>query len=453
MSRSLTTGNGFSAVIRFSFPLIVGAFIQQIYNITDSMIVGNMTGAQALAAIGSTGSSLYFLFALNSGLANGCSVVIAQSLGAGDAQKIRSSLASTVYYTLLCGAIISLLGYHYAQPLLRLLGTPDDILPLSSLYLRICTGAAMGQILYNNVAAVLHAFGDSKTPLCFLLFCTVVNVLLDILMVGLLSWGVAGAAVATVMSQLLSGILCLCYALRKYPQMRLKRKEMKPSYSSIGEIAGIGLPVAFQSTVLSVGDMIVMSTINGFGTAMVAAYAAASRIHQMCIIPFLQFAIAFCTFSAQNIGAGQGRRVRRTMAQCSVFVTCASVLLGLIIWFARLRLLGMFVPGDDPLFCEVMEIGGSFLSIVPPMYPFVALIWLTNYMLRGAGENRIPLLSCMIELVAKIYLPMWLGQRLGFAGVWYGFPLCWILGWIPSFLYYLFGDWAGHYTKRHPLQK
>lgn len=449
MTSELTAGNGFRTVLRFSFPLILGAFIQQIYSVTDSLIVGNIVGSEALAAVGATGSSLFFLFSLNSGLSNGCSVIIAQNLGADETEKVKESLVSTIYYTLICTMIISVIGSICVEPLMRLLQTPEDILPLSVKYLRICTVFSVGQILYNNMAAVLHAFGDSRTPLLFLILCTLLNVVLDFLFVAGFGGGVAGAAVATVLAQLISGLLCLCYAIRKYPVFRLQWKDMKPSWKNILEAAYVGIPMALQSCVLSVGDMIVTGIINSYGTAMVAAYSAASRIHQFCVIPFLQFAMAFCTFAAQNIGGGKVERIRKTMRQSSLFVVAAALTLGLSILVLRGTLLAFFVASNDPLYAQVMQIGGDFLRTVPLMYPFIALIWLYNYMLRGVGESRIPMVSCAIELASKIVMPLMLGKLLGYIGVWYGYPICWVLGWIPSVLYYAFGSWDGNYKKSH----
>ena len=449
MIHSLTTGKGFPTVLRFSLPLILGAFIHQIYSVTDSLIVGNVLGSQALGAVGTTGSCLFFMFSLNSGLSNGCSVVIAQSLGSDSEERVKVSLVSTIYYTLVCTVAISAVGCIGAKPLLRLLQTPEDILPMAAVYLRICAGAAFGQILYTNMSAVLHAFGDSRTPLVFLILCTLLNVALDFLFVAAFSMGVAGAAVATVLAQLISGVLCLAYAIGKYPVFRVRRQDMKPSFENIREIAGIGIPMAVQSSVLSVGDMIVTGIINSYGTAMVAAYAAASRIHQFCVIPFLQFAMAFCTFAAQNIGAGLAKRIRQTMRTASVFVIVTSLTLGLVMRIFRLALLGFFVSPEDALAAEVMQIGGDFLAIVPMFYPFLALIWLYNYMLRGVGESHIPMVSCAIELGAKIAMPLLLGKEYGHVGVWLGYPMCWILGWIPSLICYLQGGWQERYKKGH----
>lgn len=448
MKPDLLNGSGFRAVLRFSLPMILGAFIQQIYTVTDSLVVGNVVGSDALAAIGATGTCIFFLLSLNSGLANACSVVLAQAYGAGSKRDIAASLASTLYYTGLCALVLGVGGGFCVEPLLRLMQTPEDILPQAVLYLRIYICCSAGQIVYNNAAAVLQALGDSKTPLLFLIVCTVLNIALDFLFVLVLRAGVAGAAVATVLSQTISGVLCLVYAVQRYPFLRLRASDLRPDMRNIGRISRIGIPMGLQSSILAIGDMIVAAIINTFGTDTVAAYSAADRIHQFIILPFLYFATAFCTFAAQNIGAGQVERLKKTMRQSACFAAGVALAFGLLIRTLRTPLLMAFLSADDPRLAQVLQIGGDFLSIVPLMYPFLALIWLYNYMLRGVEEVRIPLISGGIELVSKIALPLLLGHRFGYIGVWYAFSICWVLGWIPAVLFYRSGKWVTRYGSK-----
>lgn len=206
--------------------------------------------------------------------------------------------------------------------------------------------------------------------------------------------------------------------------------------------------MGLQSSILAIGDMIVAAIINTFGTDTVAAYSAADRIHQFIILPFLYFATAFCTFAAQNIGAGQVERLKKTMRQSTCFAAGVALAFGLLIRTLRTPLLMAFLSADDPRLAQVLQIGGDFLSIVPLMYPFLALIWLYNYMLRGVEEVRIPLISGGIELVSKIALPLLLGHRFGYIGVWYAFSICWVLGWIPAVLFYRSGKWVTRYGSK-----
>lgn len=442
MTGSLTSGGEFRSIFRFSLPLIFGAVIQQLYSVTDSLIVGKVIGTDALAAVGATGSCIFFLLSLNSGLSSACSVIISQYYGAGTQRMVRVTFVSTLYYTLLCSLALSLLGTLCVDPLLRILLTPEDIFAQASLYLKTYMGGCLGLVLYNNIAAVIRALGDSRTPLLFLLLSSLLNIGLDILLVAMFPMGIAGAAIATVLAQTISGLLCLCYALHKFSVFRVHWRDFRPSLKNIGAIASLGIPMGLQSSVLAIGDMIVTGIINSYGTIVVTAYTAANRIHQFVVLPFLQFAIAFCTFTAQNIGAGQLQRIRRAVCRSALFVAATALAFGLIIAVFRVPLIKLFLPKDDSQLDIIVAAASDFLGYVPLLYPFIALIWLYNYMLRGAGAVAVPILSGAIELISKIVLPYFLGKVFGYVGVWYGYPLCWILGWIPSAIYYHSDRWT-----------
>lgn len=447
MTNSLVSGGEFRSVFRFSLPLIFGAFIQQLYSVTDSLIVGNVIGTDALAAVGSTGTCIFFLLSLNSGLSSACSVMISQYYGAGTEKMVRVSFVSTIYYTLACSLILSMASVSCVDPLLRILQTPNDIFDQASLYLRIYMGGCFGMVLYNNIAAVVRSLGDSRTPLLFLVLSSLLNIGLDFLFVAKYTMGVAGAAIATVLAQTISGVLCLIYALRKFSVFRIRWRDMRPSLQNIGAIASIGLPMGIQSSVLAVGDMIVTGIINTYDTVVVTAYTAAYRIHEFVILPFLYFAIAFCTFTAQNVGANQIPRIQRTMRKSALFVVVTALAFGLIVALFRVPLVELFLPENDSQTGEIIAVASDFLGYVPLLYPFIALIWLYNYMLRGTGAVAVPILSGAIELISKIVLPYFLGKLLGYNGVWYGYPLCWILGWIPSAIYYHSGRWIVKHAK------
>ena len=442
MTSSLISGSEFRSIFWFSLPLIFGAVIQQLYTVTDSLIVGKVIGTDALAAVGATGACIFFLLSVNSGLSSACSVIISQYYGAGRQKMVRVSFVSTIYYTLVCSLVLSLAGTLCVDPLLRILLTPEDIFAQASLYLKIYMGGCLGLVLYNNIAAVVRALGDSRTPLLFLILSSLLNIGLDILLVAVFPMGIAGAAIATVLAQTISGLLCLCYALKKFPVFRVRWPDIRPSLKNIGAIASIGIPMGLQSSVLAVGDMIVTGIINSYGTIVVTAYTAANRIHQFVVIPFLQFAIAFCTFTAQNAGAGQLQRIRRGMRRSALFAAAAALAFGLMITMFRNPLIKLFLPEDDSRLDVIVAVASDFLGYVPLLYPFIALIWLYNYMLRGVGAVAVPILSGAIELISKIVLPYFLGKMFGYAGVWYGYPLCWILGWIPSAVYYHSGRWT-----------
>ena len=398
-SPNLLTGNGFTAVLSFSIPMMIGAIVEQLYSSADSIIAGNFIGSNALAAIGATATVIFFVFSLNSGLANGSCIIIAQAYGEGEESKIRRAIVGACYYTVGCIMIISSLGILFIRPLLELLQTPADIIEDSTAYLRIYVGFSFGQIIYSNISAMVRALGDSRTPLLFLILCAILNVFLDLLFVAVFGWGVEGAAAATVLSQTISGLMCIIYAVRRYPFFRIRKGDVLPDWNVIYGIAKIGIPMGAYSSVLAVGDMMIAGLVNTYGSVMVAAFSAADRIHQFCVIPFFNFALAFSTFTAQNFGAGQFERIKETVSRSVKFLAVIALAMGTAIMTLRFGLLSIFVPNTDVNYSEIMRIGGEFLAYVPWFYTFLAWIWLFNYILRGFGISSIPIISGIIELV------------------------------------------------------
>lgn len=441
MSVNLLKGHEFRTVFRFTIPLILGAFIQQFYSLADCLVVGNTLGSEALAAIGATGTSIFFIMSLSNGLSGACSVIVAQYFGADNEQMTKTSIISSLYYSLCCSMLISVFGALGTRSLLQLLRTPEPILEQATQYLQICMGFSIGSVFYNNAASVIRALGDSRTPFAVLVFASVMNIMLDIIFITRFGLGVAGAAIATVIAQTISAVICIAYIIKKLRIFHIQLTDLYPNYQNIGAIAAIGVPMGLQSSVLAVGDMILTSTINSFGDTVVSAYAVANRIHECAIVPFLQFAIGFSTFAAQNMGARQLQRIKRTMLKSVLFVSSAALIAGCGIAIYFEPIIKVFLRSDDMYLEAVVQIAGDFLRFVPLLYPFIALIWLYNYTLQGLGKVKVPIISGIIELVSKIVLPYVLGQALGYMGVWYGYPLCWILGWIPSAFYYHSGRW------------
>ena len=435
MTQSLIEGDGFKSVLYFSVPMIAGAIIEQFYSSADSIIAGNFIGSDALAAIGATGTVIYFIFSLSSGLANGSCVIIAQIFGEGAEDKLRKAIVSALYYTAGCMILVSLLGGLFVSTILNALNVPKDIFYLSVDYLKIYVSFSFGQILFSNVSAMLRALGDSKTPLYFLVSCTILNIILDLIFIVVFKFGVKGVAIATVISQAISGLCCIIYAIDRFPAFRITIDDLKPSAECILSVAKIGVPMGLYSSVLSVGDMLLSGIINSYGTTVVASFSAANRIHQFSIIPFFNYSLAFSTFTAQNYGAGRYKRIKDTLYKSIVFLLIISFSMAVIISLLKTALMTLFISNADYNYKEIISIGEDFLAFVPFFYFALAIIWLFNYAIRGMGKSLIPICSGAIELVSKIYVPYILGLRYGYIGVWYGFPVCWVLGVVPSMIY------------------
>ncbi|MBP1916382.1 MATE family efflux transporter [Lederbergia galactosidilytica] len=436
MIKDMTEGHPLKLIFAFTVPMLIGGLFQQFYNVTDSLIVGNFVGSRALAAVGATGSTLFFMLSLTLGLTNAFSIVMSQYFGAKNEQMVRKTLVSSIYITIVCTIILSLFGIFGARPLMILLKTPADIIDDATIYIQICIGGGVGLFVYNGAAAVLRAVGDSRTPLYFLILSSVLNVLLDLLFVIVFGMGVTGVAIATVIAQIISAILCILYIYKTFFIFRVSKSEWQPHWGNIGLISKIGLPMGLQSLLISVGEMVVSGVVNTFGTNAVAAYTTGLRVQQFATLAYFNIAQAFATFAAQNLGAKKTDRIEDAFKKVAFISIILSVISSIAIFFFGDSIVSWFIADDDAYRDIIIKMSTEFLVISAYFFPFLGLIWLYNNTLRGMGEVPIPLISSIVELVSKIGLSLILGMMFGYLGVWYAGPIGWALGLIPSFIEY-----------------
>lgn len=441
MIKDMTDGRPLKTVLKFALPMIVGAIFQQLYNVIDMFIVGNAVGSRALAAVGATGSATFFALALVMGTTTGFSAVTAQYFGAKDFDNVRKSFTSAIYITLASIVILTFAGIYGAEPLMRLLQTPEDIRPDAVLYLRICVGASAGQIIYNGVTAILRAVGDSRTPLIFLIISSILNVVLDIFFVWVLHMGVAGVAIATVLSQSLSAAACVVYMFKRFEIFHLKKEDFRFHTDSMLLISQIGLPAAFQSILLAIGDMTITRVVNTFGTDVVAAYATGSRIMQFSMMFCMTIAQAFSVFAGQNLGARKIDRIRRGFREICLVVAGLSLVMTAGVFVFCDPLVRFFISSSDTHLEAIAAIARVNLRITASFYIFLGLIWLYNHTLRSMGEVMIPFVSGMTELVLKVGLSILLSRWFGYVGIWFAQPIGWVLGLAPSLVRYHSGGW------------
>ncbi|MDL2206926.1 MATE family efflux transporter, partial [Eubacteriales bacterium OttesenSCG-928-N13] len=432
----MTQGSPILLMIRFCIPVLVGGIFQQIYNITDALVVGNALGSGALAAIGATTSSTFFMLSFAAGLTGSFSILLSQHYGAQDEQMFKMTLANAIYVTLGSALILSLAGIFGARPLMRLLEAPDDILGDAALYLEICIGGSLAQLVYNAAAAALRSVGNSRTPLVFLVLSCVLNVALDLLFVLVFHQGVGGVAIATVTAQAIAAAACVLYMLRTMPLFRLKRSELRPRRNIIASILRIGLPMSLQSMLLGVGDMVVQGVVNSFGTAIVAAYSAGIRVMNLCILAFSSVAHSFSVYSGQNKGAREVRRIHQGVKQVGLFVIGLSLASGAMMLLFGEAFIRMFLPATDPQLEVIVSAAVNMLRVSAGFFPFLGLIWLYYGALQGVGEVTVPFISGMIELVSKVGLSILLGRLFGPTGVWFAIPIGWVLALAPSMVYF-----------------
>lgn len=309
LTMNMTEGGITGLLIRFSIPMLMGNLFQQLYNIVDSIIVGKLVGADALAAVGVTGPMGFFFFALCNGIGAGGGIVTSQSFGSGDTKNVKSCITNVGYIMIAFPFVVGIAAFFLSGPLLRLLDTPSDIFPEAFTYLRItCIGLVFVSV-YNYISSMLRALGDSKTPLYFLIFSCILNIFLDLLFVKTFGMGVFGAGVATLISQFISGAACIVFAFRTNEYFRLSKADMKVNPEVIRRSVKIGVPLSLQFSLIAISTMALQRVVNTFGAVAVAAFTATSRVEQLIHQPYQTLSAALSTFSGQNFGARKMERL------------------------------------------------------------------------------------------------------------------------------------------------
>ena len=311
----MTEGSSMKLIMKFSVPLLIGNLFQQVYSLVDSIVVGRHLGANALGGVGSVGMISFLFFSLCNGMASGIGVVISRYFGAKKEEQVKKAIANALFVILAVGALMSILGYCFAGPIIRLMKTPAETFDYAYTYMRITCGFTIAVAIYNGISAVLRALGDSKTPLIFLMIASAINVVLDIVFVIYMDMGVAGAAYATVLSQILSSVGSICYAVKTNPYFRLKRGHFKFDRDIMKEDFSIGIPMAVQTSMISISCSILQTLINGYGPEVMAAYTATGKVEGIIFQPFSSLGLALSTFAGQNCGARKYERVRRAVWQ------------------------------------------------------------------------------------------------------------------------------------------
>ena len=325
-----------------------------------------------------------------------------------------------------------------ARPLMLLLNTPESVIDMSVLYIQLIGGLGIAQFAYNAAASVLRALGDSKTPLIFLIFCSLLNVALDLLSVLIFELGVAGVAGATVIAQAVSAAVCIAYMFKKHPQLRLKKDDFKPDTAVLLRIFGMGAQMALQGALLSVGMMVITRVINGFGANVVAAFTVGSNVQNLAVMLFSNFSFGFSVYVGQNFGARLAGRIRRGVREIFLLVGGLSVLASALSLIFAEPLVLLYVKPEET---QVIEASLSFVRIQSWFFPFLGWIWLYNSTLKGMGKIGVTMVSSFVELGSKIGLSILLPIWIGYTGIWFSAPIGWILGLIPNLIYYYGGFW------------
>lgn len=444
MTKDLTTGSPMKIFIMFSIPILLGNLFQQLYNMVDTIIVGQYLGEEALAAVGTTGCLMFLVLGFANGIAQGFGVMIAQAFGAGNHKQLRHFVALIVVLTILVSLILSLPTTIFSKNLLMLLNVPDNILAMADSYIKVIFAGLILTMAYNVEAGILRGVGDSKTPLYFLLLASVLNIILDFVLIVFAKMGTAGAAYATVIGQGVSAVLCFIYMYVKFPLLRLSREDFYYDWDNSKKLLSLGIPMAINYSITAIGTMILQAAINVFGSSVVASYTAASKIINLTTQTMPSLGITSATYCGQNLGAGKYGRIYKGM-RCG-FVLCAIVgVLGAVIsLIAEPWMISMFIPNPT---AEAM--GYAHIYLVRACTCMIPLAWIFVYRsaMQGLNQALVPMLCGTVELVSRFLVIAIVSKPFGYSGVCWTDPVCWLVTGVMVLAAYLL--WERKFKRSH----
>ena len=433
----LTEGKVWKVIVRFALPLLVGNLLQQFYNITDSIIVGQFLGKEALAAVSASFFIYYFIISLVIGVGSGTTVVISQLFGAKQYQKVQLAFSSFFIFMLVGGIILSIAGIIFAEPVFRLTNTPEEVIPQAVAYFRIYIGGTFLFVTFNSIISILRGVGESVRPMLFILITTVLNIAFDLLFILVFKWGIEGAARATVVSQGIGMCIALAYVNNTHPLLSIKKQDMLFDWKLFKESLKIGLPTSVQQCAIALGLIALLGIVNSFGTNTLTAYGAAGKIDTIITQAVLTLSGALAAFCGQNIGAGRLDRVKKGVQ----FTMYTNIALGLLT-FAAVYLFGNEMMRIFTKDIDVVAIGKEYLLIMGGFFIVHGALNVYNGALRGAGDTLFPMITSLVCLwLIRIPLAYYLSSWLGRNGIWWAIGISITIGLIVTFVYYKMGFW------------
>ena len=433
----LTEGKVWKVIVRFAVPLLVGNLLQQFYNITDSIIVGQFLGKEALAAVSASFFIYYFIISLVIGVGSGTTIVISQLFGAKQYQKVQLAFSSFFIFMLVGGIILSIAGIIFAEPVFRLTNTPEEVIPQAVAYFRIYIGGTFLFVTFNSIISILRGVGESVRPMLFILITTVLNIAFDLLFILVFKWGIEGAARATVVSQGIGMCIALAYVNNTHPLLSIKKQDMLFDWKLFKESFKIGLPTSVQQCAIALGLIALLGIVNSFGTNTLTAYGAAGKIDTIITQAILTLSGALAAFCGQNIGAGRLDRVKKGVQ----FTMYTNIALGLLT-FAAVYLFGNEMMRIFTKDIDVVAIGKEYLLIIGGFFIVHGALNVYNGALRGAGDTLFPMITSLVCLwLIRIPLAYYLSSWLGRNGIWWAIGISITIGLIVTFVYYKMGFW------------
>ena len=412
--KNMTSGSPGKLIMAFAVPLMLGNIFQQLYTMVDTMVVGQIVGVEALAALGAADWLVWLVLGLASGMTQGFSILVSQYYGADNLEKLRKAVALSYVLTGILAVVVLTVSQLVVHRVMLFLNTPADIIDMSMLYLRIVFCGIPIIAAYNILAAVLRAMGNSRSPLTAMIVAALINVCLDLLFVAVLGWGIAGAAAATVIAQGFSAVYCFG-VLRKLDILSLTKKDFRPDAGLIGRLLQLGAPIAVQNMIISIGGLVVQYVVNGFGFLFVAGFTATNKLYGLLELAAISYGYAITTYVGQNLGAGEIRRIKKGITSGTVMAVITSLAVGIIMVIAGRGILSLFVSGEPEQVTQVLNIAYKYLFIMSVCLWVLYLLYVFRSAIQGLGNTVIPLISGIVEFMMRIgaalLLPRWIGQN------------------------------------------
>ena len=426
MTKDLTTGSSMRLILNFTVPTLLGLLFQQMYNMVDAVIVGKLLGSQALGAVGATGSINFFVIGFCLGVCSGFAIPVAQKMGARDYPQMRRFVANAAYLSAGIALVLTVATGLFCRDILMAMDTPDDLFEDSFAYIFVIFMGIPAVFLYNLLACVIRAMGDSRTPVYFLALSSGLNIAMDLIFILAFRWGVAGAAVATVASQAVSGLACLVDVIRRFPILHVTREESRPSLAACGTLCAMGIPMGLQYSITAIGSIVMQTAVNGLGSVYVTAVATANKISQLLTCPFDAMGSAMAAYCGQNVGAGKLDRLSQGVRSCS--------LLGLIYSLIAFAAMLFLAPHGAMLFLDPAEEGletlialtARYIVILTAFFFPLALVNILRFSIQGMGFGAFAILAGVLEMAARTAAGRFFVPALGFTAACFASPAAWI---------------------------
>lgn len=421
----MTKGNPYKLILKFALPLMLGNIFQKMYTLVDTMVVGKGVGVNALAAVGASDWLNWMCFGMVADLAQGFSIMMAQEFGAGHKEKLRKTIGNSLSLSLVCAVVMLVIFQLAARPVLQLLQTPEEILPMALLYLRIFFAGIPIIMTYNVLAATLRAMGDGKTPLYAMIVSSLLNIGLDVLFVIVFPFGIAGAAVATLIAEGVSAVYCFV-ALRRTEGMQFVKDDFRTEKHRTAQLLRLSLPLAFQSGIICVGGMIVQFMVNGFGVLFIAGYTATNKLYGLLEMAAVSFGYAILTYVGQNVGAGEYKRLKKGhVAGVVVSLATSGVIMAVMLLFGRF-FISLFLSGTPEEIAEAGAVAWRYLVFMSLALPALYMLYVYRSALQGMANTVIPMLSGIVEFMMRTGMVLLLTRFIGSDGIFWAEISAWI---------------------------